>query len=129
MLNRRVMYQLLAIVIFALVYVVGKEYLIAYDFTGIPSFFYPYFNVGIMMLLAACGFSFIAFTVIEKESNRGTIPIILFALLQMISFVIVIEFYTIQVFHVPVIVQVIGILFVILLVMMSAKNSRIGSSS
>ncbi|KPH71404.1 MULTISPECIES: hypothetical protein [Oceanobacillus] len=127
--NRRVMYQLFAIIVFAMLYVVGKGYLMAYDFSGVPSFFYPYYNVGIIMLLAAGGFSYIAFTVIEKESNREPIHKILFSLLQIISFAIVIEFYTIKVFTFPVIVQVVGILLVLLLIIMSVRNNRVGSST
>ena len=63
-----------------MVYVIGKEYQMTYDFTGIQSSFYPYVNLGIIMLLAACGFSYIGFSVIEKEVNRGPVYKILFAL-------------------------------------------------
>ncbi|KKE78793.1 hypothetical protein DTX80_08665 [Bacilli bacterium] len=129
MLNRRVMYQLIGIIVFAVMYVIGKNYLMAYDFTSVPSFYYPYSNIGIIMLLAACGFSYIAFTVIEKETNREPIHKLLFTLLQITSLAIVIEFYTIKVFHYPVVVQVVGILLVISLVIISSRNSRVGTST
>lgn len=111
-----------------MVYVIGKEYQMTYDFTGIQSSFYPYVNLGIIMLLAACGFSYIGFSVIEKEVNRGPVYKILFALLQIMSFAIVIEFYTLKVFQYPAFVQVIGFIIVITLAILAGRKSGESSS-
>jgi hypothetical protein len=126
--GKRVVYQLIAVIVLFSAYIIGKSHLANYDFSGIPSFFYTYFNVGNITLLAAWGFSFIGFTVIEQESNRRLIHKILFVLLQVLSFAIVVEFYMIKVFQYPVSLQLISLLLVIILLILSTRKPVQGSS-